>query len=509
MERARIKVDPDFRIGEVDPRLYGSFIEHLGRAVYGGIYEPEHPTADDMGFRGDVLDLVRDLRVPIVRYPGGNFVSGYDWEDGVGPKEARPRRLDLAWRTVETNQVGTNEFAAWAARADAEVMMAVNLGTRGVDAARNLVEYCNHPSGSRYSDLRRAHGVEGPHGVRVWCLGNEMDGPWQIGRKTPDEYGRVACEAAKAMKWVDPSIELVACGSSYAAMPTFAEWERTVLEHTYEHVDYVSLHTYYRNPEDDRATFLAQSLDMDAFIKSVIATCDFVKARQRSKKTMYLSFDEWNVWFHSIAADRELEPWSVAPPQLEDIYTFEDALVVGCMLITLLKHADRIKIACLAQLVNVIAPIMTQTGGPAWRQTIFWPFLHASLYGRGTALNLAVESPSYDNAEFGEVPLLETIATMNDEDGGLTIFAVNRGQEGPLPLEGDLRAFAGYEVVEHLVLEHEDPKATNTAEHPGSVAPHERGDAALQDGRLTALLPSLSWNVIRLSRSSAGGAVSG
>ncbi len=504
MPTAKIVIDSTFRIGEVAPRLYGSFIEHLGRAIYGGIYEPEHPTADDMGFRGDVLELVRELRVPIVRYPGGNFVSGYDWEDGVGPKEARPRRLDLAWRTVETNQVGTNEFAAWAERAGAEVMMAINLGTRGVDAARNLVEYCNHPSGSRYSDLRRSHGVEEPHGFKVWCLGNEMDGPWQIGQKTPQEYGRLACEAAKAMKWVDPSIELVACGSSNSAMPTFAEWERTVLEHTYDHVEYVSLHTYYRNPEDDRATFLARSLDMDAFIDSVVSTCDFVKARKRSKKTINLSFDEWNVWFHSIEADRELEPWSVAPPQLEDVYTFEDALVVGCMIISLLKHADRIKIACLAQLVNVIAPIMTENGGRVWRQTIFWPFLHASVYGRGTALNLAVKSPRYDNYEFGQAPLLETVATLNNDDGSLTIFAVNRAQEGPLPLEGDVRSFVGHEVVEHLVLEHKDPKATNTAKHPNSVMPHKGGDAAVLDGKLTALLPPLSWNVIRLSRSSTG-----
>ena len=504
MERARIKVDPDFRIGEVDPRLYGSFIEHLGRAVYGGIYEPEHPSADALGFRGDVLELVRELRVPIVRYPGGNFVSGYDWEDGVGPKMERPRRLDLAWRTVETNQVGTNEFAAWAERAGAEVMMAVNLGTRGVDAARNLVEYCNHPSGSRYSDLRRAHGVEEPHGFKVWCLGNEMDGPWQIGQKTAQEYGRLACETAKAMKWVDPSVELVACGSSSLSMPTFAEWERTVLEHTYDHVEYVSLHTYYRKQEDDRATFLAQSLDMDAFIGSVIATCDFVKARKRSKKTVNLAFDEWNVWYHSVEADRELEPWSVAPPQIEDVYTLEDALVVGCMLITLLKHADRIKIACLSQLVNVIAPIMTVNGGPAWRQTIFWPFLHASTYGRGTALNLVVESPRYDNHKFGEVPLLETVATLNSDDGILTIFAINRDQERPLLLEGDVRSFVGYEVLEHLVLEHEDPEATNTAKHPNSVVPHKGGDAAVLDGGLTAQLPRLSWNVIRLSRSSAG-----
>jgi alpha-L-arabinofuranosidase len=498
MQTAKIVIDPNFQIGEIDSRLYGSFIEHLGRAVYGGIYEPEHPTADDMGFRGDVLEFVRELNVPIVRYPGGNFVSGYNWEDGVGPKEARPRRLDLAWMTVETNQVGTNEFAAWAKRVGAEPMMAVNLGTRGVDAARNLVEYCNHPGGSYWSDLRRSHGVEKPHGIGVWCLGNEMDGPWQIGQKTAAEYGRLAVETAKAMKWVDSSIELVACGSSNSDMPTFARWEDKVLEHTYDHVEYVSLHTYYGNPENDLGTFLARSLDMDNFIETVVAICDYVRAKKRSKKMLNLSFDEWNVWFHSTEADREHEPWSEAPPQLQDVYTLEDALVVGCMLISLLKHADRVKIACLAQLVNVIAPIMTESGGPAWRQTIFYPFLHASTYGRGTALNLAVDSPRYDNNEYGGVPLLEAVATL-DDDGSLTIFAVNRDQERPLPLEGDVRSFADYEVVEHLVLEHEDPKAINSAKHPNNVTPHVRDDSAVQDGRLTALLPRLSWNVIRLS----------
>lgn len=290
-------------------------------------------------------------------------------------------------------------------------------------------------------------------------------------------------------------------------MPTFAQWEDTVLDHTYDHVEYVSLHTYYgkrgrhaRNPEDNLGTFLARSLDMDNFIETVIAICDYARAKKRSKKRLNLAFDEWNVWFHSTEADRELEPWSEAPPQLQDVYTLEDALVVGCMLISLLKHADRVKIACLAQLVNVIAPIMTENGGSAWRQTIFWPFLHASAYGRGTALNLAVESPWYDTNEFGEVPLLEAAATLNEDDGSLTIFAVNRDQEEQLPLEGDVRSFADYEVIQHLVLEHKDPKATNTAKHPNNVTPHKAGNTAVQDGRLTALLPQLSWNVIRLSR---------
>jgi alpha-N-arabinofuranosidase len=391
-------------------------------------------------------------------------------------------------------------------------MMAVNLGTRGVDAARNLVEYCNHRDGSYYSDLRISHGVRDPHGFEVWCLGNEMDGPWQIGRKTPEEYGRLAREAAKAMKWVDPSIELVACGSSNSSMPTFAEWERTVLEHTYDHVEYVSLHTYYgksgrhslqsRGGEDDVATFLARSLDMDAFIDTVAATCDHVKAKSRSKKTINLAFDEWNVWFHSAEEARELEPWSEAPPQLRDVYTLEDALVVGCMLITLLKHADRVKIGCLAQLVNVIAPIITAPGGLAWRQTIFYPFLHASSYGHGSTLNLQVDSPAYDNQEFGAVPLLEAVATFDEENEQLTIFAVNRDQGRPLSLEGDLRSVAGYEVVEHLVLEHQDLKARNTVEHPDNVVPRNGRDAAVQDGKLTALLPRLSWNVIRLLKPS-------
>lgn len=500
MQTARVVVDKDFRIGEIDPRLYGSFVEHLGRCVYGGIFEPGHPAADEMGFRQDVLDLVRELGVPFVRYPGGNFVSGYDWRDGVGPVEDRPRRLDLAWMSTETNAVGTNEFAAWAARAGAEVNLAVNLGTAGIDEARALVEYCNHPGGTYWSDLRRAHGVAEPHAIKTWCLGNEMDALWQLGHKTADEYGRLACQTAIAMTWVDPAIELVACGSSHARMPTFPQWEASVLDHVYEYVDYLSLHTYARNLDDDLGTFLAQSLAMDAQIETVAATCDFVKAKKRSRKRMMLAFDEWNVWHHTRDADKALlreAPWRVAPPLCEEPYTLEDALVVGCMVISLLKHADRVKIACLAQLVNAIAPISTRTGGGAWRQTTFFPFLHASRYGRGAALDVQVSSPCYADSEFDAVPLLEATATYDEEREALTIFAVNRGQEDALRLAGDIRAFPGYKVVEHLVLRHENPKAVNTLARPAEVAPHG-GDAGCRDGALTAMLPRLSWNVIRL-----------
>jgi len=506
MQKARLIIDRDYTIGEIDPRLYGSFIEHMGRAVYEGIYEPGHPTADEHGFRRDVLELVRALDVPFIRYPGGNFVSGYTWEDGVGPVEERPRRLDLAWTSTETNEVGTNEFAAWAKLAGAEVNMAVNLGTRGVDAARSLVEYCNHPGGTYWSDLRRAHGVEEPHRFRTWCLGNEMDGPWQIGHKSADEYGRLAAKAATAMKWVDPTIELVACGSSNANMPTYPQWEATVLEHTYEHVDYISLHTYYGNASDDLGTYLAKSLDMDRYIETVVGVCDFIRAKKRGKKPIHIAFDEWNVWHHTKDQDADTkrnQPWQVAPHLAEEPYNLEDALVVGCMIISLLKHADRVRIGCLAQLVNVLAPISTETGGAAWRQSIYWPFLHASRYGRGTAMDVRVQSPVYDNSIFDAVPLLEAIATRDDEAETVSIFAVNRSQDGVLPIEGDLRALEGYRVVEHLVLEHADPKARNTVDAPDTVVPHAGGDARLDGGTLHASLPRLSWNVIRLAREGA------
>lgn len=496
--KAKMTVDKHFTIGEVDKRLYGSFIEHLGRAVYGGIYEPGHPEANQAGFRKDVLELVKELQVPIVRYPGGNFVSGYNWEDSVGPVAERKRRLELAWRTIETNEFGFNEFVDWSKQANSEVMMAVNLGTRGVDAARNIVEYSNHPSGSYYSDLRVKHGYKEPHNIKTWCLGNEMDGPWQIGHKNAVEYGRVALEAAKVMKWTDPSIELVACGSSNIGMPSFPEWEATVLDHTYDHVDYLSLHQYYGNHDQDTPTFLARSIEMDRFIDTVNATCDYIKAKKRSKKTMYLSFDEWNVWFHSNENDQKLDPWQIAPPQLEDVYNHEDALVVGCMLISLLKHANRVKVACLAQLVNVIAPIMTESGGAAWRQTIFYPFMHASIYGRGTALVPLIQSPKYDTKEITDVPYLESIAVHNEEKGEVTVFAVNRHLEEALPLEVDLRSFEGFTLLEHIVLESDDLKAYNTSASPNRVAPHRNGNATVSDSIVNANLAKASWNVIRL-----------
>ena len=500
MKKAEIIIDKYFLTGSVDKRIYGSFIEHLGRAVYGGIYQEGLASSDEQGFRKDTLELVKELEVPIVRYPGGNFVSGFHWEDSVGPKALRPARTDLAWRVIETNQFGLNEFADWSKKAGSEMMMAVNLGTRGPEDAKNLLEYCNFEGGTYYSDLRKSHGYAKPHDIKLWCLGNEMDGPWQIGHKTAQEYARVASEAGKIMKWIDPSIELVACGSSSLTMPTFGDWERTVLEEAYDTVDYVSLHQYYGNAAGDTSTYLAQSVNMDAFIRSVVSICDAVQGKKHGKKRINLSFDEWNVWYHSNGRDQryyDSRVWHEAPPLLEDDYTFEDALLVGSMLITLLRHADRVKVACLAQLVNVIAPIMTETGGRIWKQTIYYPYLHASLYGRGTALNVLVDAPKYDCKEYTDVPALESIAVESGDGAYVTIFAMNRGEED-LEVTCCLRDYPGCRVEEFITMAGYDLKQYNTADQPDRVIPQSSSAYEMEGDCLTVTFSSYSWNVVRV-----------
>ena len=499
MKKAKLILDKDYVISDIDKRIYGSFIEHLGRAVYTGIYEPGHPLADDQGLRKDVLELVRQLKVPVVRYPGGNFVSGFRWEDSIGPKAQRPRRLDLAWKTTEPNEFGLHEFVDWAKKADTEVMYAVNLGTRGILDAQDVVEYCNHKSGTYWSDKRIANGAAEPFNIKLWCLGNEMDGPWQTGMKTAYEYGRIANEAAKVMKWVDDSIEVVACGSSGTHMKTFGSWEYEMLNECYDNVDYVSLHRYYGNPHNDTNDFLASTMDLDDFIKTVAAICDAIKGTKKSKKKVHLSLDEWNVWYHSNDQDQQLykrEPWGTALPLREDIYNFEDALLVGLMLITILRNADRVKIGCLAQLVNVIAPIMTRAGGGAWAQTIFYPLMDASLYGRGKSLLPQITCEKSSTKHFDDVPMVDAAAVLND-DGSVTIFAVNRNLEEAAALDCDLRSFGDLRAASHSVLHHDDMKAINTEDNPNEVKPV---NVPVNGSNEEIILPAASWNVIRFVR---------
>lgn len=499
MPVARLVLEPGFRVGTVDRRLFGSFVEHMGRSVYTGIFEPGHPLADADGFRTDVLSLVRELGVTLVRYPGGNFVSHYRWEDGVGPAEERPTRLDLAWRSIETNAFGLGEFMAWAAKAGIEPMMALNLGTRGTPEALALLEYANHPGGTAHSELRRSHGAADPYGVRLWCLGNELDGPWQMGHKTAHEYGRLAAETARAMKRFDPGLELVACGSSNAQIETFASWEATVLEHTYDFVDQVSLHGYYEPVGGDVDSFLASGAEMDRMIDAVVATADHIGAKLRNRKKIKLSFDEWNVWYQSRFGGEESLEWREAPELIEDVYDVTDAVVVGSLLITLLRHADRVGAACQAQLANVIAPIMTRPGGPAWRQTIFHPFAQTARHARGTVLRVEPESPVVETAKYGEVPALWATATHDEETGEIALFAVNRDRTSPLTLTTDLRPFPGSRVIEHLVLTDDDPAAVNTAERPDRVRPRPVEDTKTGEDSLVVELPPVSWTMIRLA----------
>jgi alpha-N-arabinofuranosidase len=505
MHHASVVLDPASIVAPVSRRTFGSFVEHMGRCVYTGIYEPDHPSADEDGFRTDVLALTRELGVTMVRYPGGNFVSAYRWEDGIGPRDRRPRRRDLAWHSVETNQVGIDEFARWAAKADVEIMYAVNLGTRGVQEALDVHEYVNHPEGTTLSEQRRANGAAKPYGITLWCLGNEMDGPWQIGHKTAHEYGLLAASTARALRSAEPNLELVACGSSSSAMPTFGTWEATVLEHAYDLVDYVSCHAYYEELDGDLGSFLASAVDMDHFVNSIVATADSVGARLRSKKKINLSFDEWNVWYLSRFQNQDPPAgWDVAPRVIEDEYNVADAVVVGNLLISLLRHSDRVTAACQAQLVNVIAPIRTEPGGPAWRQTIFHPFAKTAALARGEVLRTRLTSPTYDTAKYGEVPLVDAIATHDAETGEVVVFAVNRDQNAPVELTVDLHLFSEtLQPAEAHTLTDADLTATNTLDTPDRVVLQPNEHVSIDGDTLKIVLPRVSWNAVRLGPAGA------
>jgi alpha-L-arabinofuranosidase len=493
-------IDRSAVIAPVPPRLFGSFVEHMGRCVYGGVYEPGSRLSDEDGHRADVLNLVRELGVSLVRYPGGNFLSTYRWEDGVGPHARRPRRLDLAWRSIESNAFGLHEFMQWTRKAGVEPMLAVNLGTRGIAEACDLLEYTNFPGGTRMSDLRIAHGQRQPYGAKLWCLGNELDGPWQIGQKTASEYGRLAAETAKAMRRLDPDIELIACGSSNERMPTFGAWEAEVLEHVYEVVDYISVHAYFDPEGSDRAQYLASSRTMDKIIEDIAAVCDRVAGKRRTRRTVKICFDEWNVWRQSRFPGQNDLLWAEAPRLIEDEYTVEDAVVVGSLLMSLLRHSNRIAAACQAQLVNVIAPIRSEPSA-AWRQTIFYPFALTARHARGNVLRV---EPSTPRLRLGP-PDVELAVTHNPEDGAVAVFAINRhrSEAARLQLRIPIGAMDKLGVEQHLVLGGNGLRTTNSEAQPTRVTPAESKAHGIEDGVLYLDLPPVSWTVCVLGNAAS------
>ncbi|MDF2632105.1 MAG: alpha-L-arabinofuranosidase [Caproiciproducens sp.] len=514
LKKAEYLADREFKVGEVDEKVFSSFAEHLGRCIYSGLYEPGHPEADEQGFRKDTIKLVKELGVPMVRYPGGNFVSCFDWTDSIGPKEERPRRMDYAWASIETNEFGLDEFVDWAKKAGIEPMMAVNLGTDSIRSAGYLVEYCNHPGGTYWSDLRIKNGHKEPYNIKYWCLGNEMEGPWQAGHLSAEDYAKKALEAAKVMRWVDPSIKLIASGSSYEMLSSYLDWDRTILMELYDHIDYISTHAYYMNKNNCVGTtnYLASYKQLDTHLKATQTALDFVQAKTAKKKTVEICLDEWNVWnfsdivFNSMSdligmttfKMTSAEPWEIAPSILEEKYSLLDALVLGGLAITLLQHVDRVKIACLAQLVNVIAPITTKRNGGILKQSTFYPFLYMSQYGRGEVVKSVVKAPEYVSM-YGNLPVVEAVTVYNPEDSTATVFALNCDQEESVEFRAELNHFGSVTLVQHIVLDGSDLEATNTFEDPENVVPREIAVGAAEAKSLTTVLPKLSWNVLRYS----------
>ena len=501
MKPARMIIDRDYVLARTDINLFSSFVEPLGRCIYGGLYEPDHPAADEKGFRRDVLSLIRPLNLTLNRFPGGNYTSTFRWEDSVGPREKRPRRAEVAWQCIETNAFGLNEFAEWSKLNGSDVMMTVNLATRGVLEAMDCVEYCNLEGGTYWSDLRRSHGYAAPHNYKYWCLSNEIDGPWQVGQTSGAAYGQLAREASKAMKLVDPEIKTVLAGSSSPEMPSFPVFDAEALDAAWDQVDYLSVHNYISNLKGDTPNYLAKPLTTGLFFKQIGGLFSYIKAKKRSAHDLFISFDEFNTW-HTVAGNERMEKprWNIAPPLLEDTYTMEDAVALGSMLITILRNCDLVRIACLSELCNCISHIRTRNGGGCWVLPPYYSFLHYSRYGRGTVLIPRIDSPVYDSRDYTDVPFLDAVPVLND-DGRITVFAVNRSLTETLPLRAELRGFGGaWQPEECIVLSHPDPKATNTEECPENVVPR-KGSAAMEDGLLCADLAPLSWNVIRLAPS--------
>jgi alpha-N-arabinofuranosidase len=495
---------------QLDRRLLGSFLEHLGRAVYTGVYQPDSPLADEHGFRTDVMDEVKQLGVPIIRYPGGNFVSGYNWLDGVGPKGQRPTVLERAWNSLETNQFGTNEFIQWCRLVETEPLLGFNLGTGTPEMAVAYVEYCNVDRGTKWSDLRRAHGFEAPHDVRYWCMGNEMDGPWQMGHMPAREYGRKARDTARQIRRIDPSLQLIACGSSNTILPTYLTWDREVLEECYDQVDGISLHNYYGNtPElsgNSTARYLAMNLDMERQIQEIAAVCDYVQGTLKSSKRLWLSFDEWNVWYRARGGLFANGQRQFAPRLLEEEYNLEDALLVGGFLNTLLRHSDRVRVGCLAQIINVIAPLVTNDEG-VLRQTIYYPYAWALKYAHGRVLDPLVESDTYpisadglrpDFARDDEVPYLDVVVTMDEQIREACVFVLNRDLDGERELVLDWLDPKPARVLACETLTGPDLKAVNTFEQPDRVAP-QKLDAPRVGSKMTLKLPPASYTVLSLA----------
>jgi alpha-N-arabinofuranosidase len=492
MELTNIRFDTDQGIGTVDPRIFGGFLEHMGRAVYQGVYDPECAHASKDGYRMDVLSALQRLKMSVMRYPGGNFASGYHWLDGIGPIGERPVTRELAWQSIEPNSFGSEEYLRLCKIMDWEPMLTVNLGTGNPEEARNWVEYCNATAGTCYTDLRLQNGSQASHNVRLWCLGNEMDGPWQLGHVPAEQYAIRAQQAAKMMKDVDPSIEVVACGSSGPGMPTYIDWDRQVLEAMGDFADYISLHRYVGNLEDDTLDYLAITNSIDRQIEEIDVVCKYVQAKRHALKRTFLCFDEWNVWYKNMEMNGQGQQ---APHLIEEVFNLEDALVVAGFLNSFIRHADVVKIANLAQIVNVIAPIQTR-GNEMLIQSIFYPFEMISRRKKGTSLQPRVHGPKYTGRTNGEVTFIDSSGIL---DGfRLHVFATNRSpnETATVTVNVTQRQIKALESAE--IFTGPDPKGANSYENPDLIKSRSFTQLEVREGIACFDLPPLSFAALTL-----------
>ncbi|MFM2125502.1 MAG: hypothetical protein RL328_1953 [Acidobacteriota bacterium] len=483
--RARVKIDTERVIGDIDPKIYGNFAEHLGRCIDGGIFEEGSPLSDASGFRRDVLKAAKDLNVTQLRWPGGNFSSNYHWRDGIGPRDQRPPRLEMAWGTVETNRFGTHEFLDYCGQLGAEPYICANLGTGTWTEAQEWVEYCNSAEDTAVTRERRKNGRAQPWKVTYWGLGNEMDGGWQMGHRDVVEYSKFALEAAKLMKWTDPNIKLIAAGSSnYGAGSDWIGWNRTVLDHLKNHADYLALHMYVQNRENDYADFVASSVQLQQYIKVAEGVINAALNGVRNRK-IYIAWDEWNVWYR--ARDNQK-----GRRILEEHYNLEDALVIATFLNTFVNNAHILKLANMAQLVNVIAPIFTSEQG-LYLQTIYYPLQMFAKNSRGQALELFVDSPRYNSRRFNGVPYLDVSAAY--DNGSLVLNVVNRHRTDSIETEFEAQDKSFVGTVEAIEVNGPDIKSENDF-NQNRVTPATR-TATAQQKRLRYSFPPHSYTMLR------------
>jgi alpha-N-arabinofuranosidase len=495
MPDAKVTLNTEDIIADVPPQLFGGFVEHLGRCVYEGIYDPKSKHADAKGLRKDVMAALKEMKLATIRYPGGNFVSNYHWLDGVGQRDKRPRVRELAWSSIETNEFGTNEFIDFCRELKTEPMLGMNFGTGSIEDAWNYVEYCNAPAGTKWADLRVSHGYQQPHNVKYWCLGNEMDGPWQIGHLDAVAYATKAREAAKQMRVIDPSIEMIVCGSSGPFMKTFPDWDRTALEHNWEFARYLSIHNYATNWENDTTSFLGYSVEFEKHIDTLATMLRETKQKVGGKHDIYLSQDEWNVWYKDRNGNGK---WQVAPHLCEESYNLEDTLVFAQWMNVFLRRCDVLKMTCLAQVVNVIAPLKTR-GDELLKESTYHAFLMWVQNAVGKSVRPKVDVHRIATKRFGDVPALDVAATIDPASKKAAVFLVHRGQTETLATD---ITFTGptipTKVAGALQIWGLDPKAGNTFERPDVVIPRAVAAMPLKNGSFPIKLPPMSVTAIQL-----------